>query len=136
MKVVGQGLPRVEILEKVTGQSVFGADVRLPGPLLVGKILGSLHAHARIKSIDTSKAERLPGVKAVVTAKDLPAVKYGRFVRDEEYFARTKARLVGDNIAAVAAVDEETAEEALRLIKVDYEVLPSVTDGLEAIRLE
>ena len=134
MKVIGQGLPRVEILEKVTGQSVFGADVRLSSPLLFGKILGSPHAHARIKSIDTTKAERLPGVKAVVTAQDLPAVRYGRFVRDEEYFARTKVRLVGDRIAAVAALDEETAEEALRLIKVDYEVLRPVTDALEAMR--
>ena len=134
MKVVGQELPRVEILEKVTGQSVFGADVRLASPLLIGKILGSPHAHARIKNIDTSKAERLPGVKAVVTAQDLPAVKYGRFVKDEEYFARTKVRLAADRIAAVAAIDEETAEEALRLIKVEYEVLPSVTDGLEAVR--
>ncbi|MBI4490094.1 MAG: xanthine dehydrogenase family protein molybdopterin-binding subunit [Deltaproteobacteria bacterium] len=136
MKVVGQGLPRVEILEKVTGQSVFGADVRLPAPVLFGKILGSPHAHARIKSIDTTKAERLPGVKAVVTAQDFPPVRYGRFVRDEEYFARTKVRLVGDNIAAVAALDEETAEEALRLIKVVYEVLPPVTDALEAMREE
>ncbi|MEK7334656.1 MAG: 4-hydroxybenzoyl-CoA reductase subunit alpha, partial [Candidatus Binatota bacterium] len=101
MKVVGQGLPRVEILEKVTGESVFGADVRLAAPILIGKILGSPHAHARIKSIDVRKAERLPGVKAVVTAQDLPPVKYGRFVRDEEYFARKKVRLVGDRIAAV-----------------------------------
>ncbi|MBI2359900.1 MAG: xanthine dehydrogenase family protein molybdopterin-binding subunit [Deltaproteobacteria bacterium] len=134
MKVVGQELPRVEIFEKVTGESVFGADVRLAGPALVGKILGSPHAHARIKNIDTTKAERLAGVKAVVTAQDLPPVKYGRFVRDEEYFARSKVRLAGDRIAAVAAVDEETAEEALRLIKVDYEVLPPVTDALEAMR--
>lgn len=134
MKVVGQGLPRVEILEKVTGQSVFGADVRLPTSFLVGKILGSPHAHARIKSIDTSRAERLRGVKAVVTAKDLPQVKYGRFIRDQDYFARAKVRLVGDRVAAVAAVDEETADEALRLIKVDYEPLPPVIDPLEAMR--
>jgi xanthine dehydrogenase molybdenum-binding subunit len=134
MKVVGQGLPRVEILEKVTGESVFGADVRLAGPFLFGKILGSPHAHARIKHIDTSKAERLPGVKAVVTARDLPRVRFGRFVRDEEYFAATKVRLVGDRIAAVAAIDEHTAEEALRLIKVDYEVLAPLTDAVEAMR--
>ena len=134
MKVVGQEYPRVEILEKVTGESVFGADVRLASPLLVGKILGSPHAHARIKNIDTRKAEKLPGVKAVVTARDFPPVKFGRFIQDEAYFARTKVRLVGDKVAAVAAVDEETAEEALRLIKVDYEVLPAVIDGLEAMR--
>jgi CO/xanthine dehydrogenase Mo-binding subunit len=134
MKVVGQKLPRVEIMEKVTGQSVFGADVRLAGPFLFGKVLRSPHAHARIKRIDTSKAEHLKGVKAIVTAQDLPQVRYGTFVGDEEYFARTKVRAVGDKISAVAALDEETAEEALGLIKVEYEVLPEVTDGLEAIR--
>ncbi|MFQ5684493.1 MAG: xanthine dehydrogenase family protein molybdopterin-binding subunit [Candidatus Binatia bacterium] len=134
MKVVGQELPRVEILEKVTGQSVFGADVRLATPALCGKILRSPHAHARIKKIDTRKAERLPGVKAVVTAEDFPPVRYGRFIRDQEYFPRTKVRFVGDHVAAVAAVDEETADEALGLIKVEYELLPAVTDGLEAMR--
>ena len=134
MKVVGQKHSRVEILEKVTGQSVFGADVRLPTSFLIGKILRSPHAHARIQHIDTSKAERLPGVKAIVTATDLPPVRFGRFIWDQEYFARTKVRYVGDHVAAVAAVDEATAEKALELIKVDYEVLPAVTDALEAIR--
>ena len=71
----------------------------------------SPHAHARITAIRTEGAERLPGVKAVVTAADVPAIRYGNFVRDEEYFAATKVRYVGDRIAAVAAVDEETAEE-------------------------
>jgi CO/xanthine dehydrogenase Mo-binding subunit len=121
-------------MEKVTGQSVFGADVRLAGPFLFGKVLRSPHGHARIKRIDTSKAERLKGVKAIVTAQDLPKLRYGRFIRDEEYFVTTKVRAVGDKIAAVAAVDEETAEEALDLIKVDYEVLPPLTDPLEAMR--
>ncbi len=134
MKVVGQELPRVEVLEKVTGQSLFGADVRLGSPFLFGKVLRSPHAHARIKNIDTKRAERLKGVKAVVTARDLPKVLYGRFISDEEYFTSTKVRTVGDKIAAVAAVDEATAEEALELIKVDYEVLPSMTDPLEAMR--
>ncbi|MDP6559127.1 MAG: xanthine dehydrogenase family protein molybdopterin-binding subunit [Candidatus Binatia bacterium] len=134
MKVVGQGLPRVEVLEKVTGQSVFGADVRLGTPFLFGKLLRSAHAHARIKKIDTKKAERLKGVKAIVTAQDLPKVCYGRFVKDEEYFCTDKVRTFGDKIAAVAAVDEETAEEALELIKVDYEVLPTMTDPLDAMR--
>ena len=133
MRVVGQELPRVEILEKVTGQSVFGADVLPGGRVLAGKMVLSPHAHARITAIRTERAERLPGVKAVVTAADLPDIRYGRFVRDEAYFATTKARYVGDRIAAVAAVDEETAEEAARLIEVDYEVLPSVTSGLEAM---
>src|SRR3989337_184370 len=113
MKVVGPELPGVEILEKVTGQSVFGADVRLASPLLVGKILGSPHAHARLKSIDTRNAETLPGVKAIISARDFPPVKFGRFIQDEEYFARTKVRLVGDTGAAVAAAHAETAEGAL-----------------------
>ena len=124
MKVVGQELPRVEILEKVTGQSVFGADVVPGGKVLHGKMVLSPHAHARITAIRTERAQRLPGVKAVVTAADVPAIRYGNFVRDEEYFARTKVRYVGDRIAAVAAVDEETAEEAAGLVEVDYEVLP------------
>jgi CO/xanthine dehydrogenase Mo-binding subunit len=134
MKVVGHGFPRIEILEKVTGQSVFGADVRLGTPFLFGKVLRSPHAHARIKKIDTKRAERLKGVKAIVTAQDFPKVRYGWFVKDEEYLASTKVRTVGDKIAAVAAVDEETVEEALQLIKVDYEVLPPITDPLEAVR--
>jgi hypothetical protein len=131
MKVVGQELPRVEILEKVTGQSVFGADVRLASPLLVGKILGSPHAHARIKNIDTRKAERLPGVKAVVTARDLPPVRFGRFIQDEEYFARA-VRLVGTK-CRVAAVDGKR-RRSTTAHQVDYEVLPPVIDGLEAMR--
>lgn len=134
MKVVGQELPRVEILEKVTGQSVFGADVLPGGRILFGKMMLSPHAHARIIAIDTEKAERLPGVKAVVTAADVPSIRYGRFVRDEEYFASVKVRYVGDRIAAVAAVDEETAEEAVRMINVEYELLPAVTSGLEAMQ--
>ncbi len=134
MKVVGQAHSRVEILEKVTGQSVFGADVRLPTSFLFGAVLRSPHGHARIKRLDTRKAERVPGVKAVVTAQDFPPVRYGRFIWDQEYLARTKVRYVGDLVAAVAAVDENTARRALDLIEVDYEVLPSVTDALEALR--
>ena len=133
MKVVGQELPRVEVLEKVTGQSVFGADAAPGGRVLYGKMVLSPHAHARITAIRTERAERLPGVKAVVTAADVPPIRYGRFVGDEEYFASARVRYAGDRIAAVAAVDEETAEEAARLIEVDYEVLPAVTSGPEAM---
>lgn len=136
MKVVGKELPRVEVLEKVTGQSLFGADVRLPGRVLCGRILGSPYAHALIKRIDTSKAERLPGVKAVITAKDLPPVRYGDFVKDEKYFADRKVRYVGDRVAALAALEEEIADEALRLIEVEYEPLPALIDAFEAMRSE
>ena len=133
MRIVGKELPRVEILEKVTGQSVFGADASVAGRILHGKLLLSPHAHARIKGIRTERAEKLTGVKAIVTAADLPDVQYGRFVRDEQYFAHDKVRYVGDRVAAVAAVDAETAAQALRLIEVDYEELPSVTSAPEAM---
>lgn len=132
--VVGKRIPRYEIKEKVTGHSIFGADVKVPGRVLHGKMFRSPHPHARILRIDTSKAEKLPGVKAVVTAKDLPLVRYGAFVKDETYFAIDKVRYVGDRIAAVAAVDEETAEEALSLIEVEYELLPPVLDAVEAMK--
>jgi len=131
---VGKRIPRYEIREKVTGRSIFGADVKVPGKVLWGKMLRSPHPHARILRIDTRRAEKLPGVKAVVTAKDLPFVRYGAFVKDETYFAIDKVRYVGDRMAAVAAIDEETAEEALDLIEVEYEVLPPVLDAVEAMK--
>ena len=120
---------------KVTGAANFAGDMVLPG-MLHGKILRSKYAHAKILNIDTSKAERLPGVKGVVTAKDTPMVKYGAFgmVIDEYAFAVDKVRYIGDEVAAVAAIDEDTAEEALDLIDVDYEELPAVFDAEEAMK--
>ncbi|MGE5179163.1 MAG: molybdopterin cofactor-binding domain-containing protein [Bacteroidota bacterium] len=132
--VVGKSHPKKDAPDKATGRALYTGDMRLPG-MLRGKILGSPHPHARIRSIDTSEAERLPGVHAVITAKDVPDVPYGvspaRY--DERVLAADVVRHVGDEIAAVAAVDEETAERALGLIRVDYEILPAVFTVQEAL---
>ncbi|MDP2727300.1 MAG: molybdopterin-dependent oxidoreductase, partial [Dehalococcoidia bacterium] len=129
---VGQGLPMVDAAEKAIGAAQYSGDIRLPG-MLWGKILRSPFPHARILNIDTSRAERLPGVRAVVTSADAGKVKYGLIVPDELALASGKVRYVGEEVAAVAAVDEELAAEALQLIRVDYEELPAVLDPLEAM---
>lgn len=132
--VVGKSLPKKDAPAKATGAAVYTGDIRLPG-MLRGKILGSPHPHAKILSMDTREAEALPGVFAVITAKDVPDVMYGvspaRY--DEHVLAVDRVRHVGDEVAAVAAVDEETAERALSLIRVEYEVLPAVFDPAEAM---
>ena len=133
---VGTRPQRPDGLDKVTGRARFGADFNAPGQL-VGKILRSPHAHARIKNIDTSKAEKLAGVKAVVTAADLPDLTngdQGMFDILDNCMARTKVFYDGHAVAAVAAIDARTAREALKLIKVDYEILPHVTDVDEAVK--
>ena len=132
---VGKSLPRVDAADKVTGRAKYAADIPFQR-MLHGKILGSPIAHGLIKSIDTSRAEALEGVKCVLTAKDVPDVTYGisppRY--DEHILARDKVRHVGDEVAAVIAVDEETAARALALIRVEYEKLPAVFDPMAAIR--
>jgi CO/xanthine dehydrogenase Mo-binding subunit len=130
-KVVGASIPRVDAVEKVTGKALYGTDLKLPG-MLYGKVLRSPRPHARILNVDTRRAERLPGVKAVAVGKDLP-VRYGSALRDQPPFCFDKARYIGDPVAGVAAVDEETAEEALNLIRVDYQDLPPLFDPLEAM---
>lgn len=133
LKVVGGRAPRLDAWEKVTGRAKYADDLTRPG-LLTGALLHSPLAHARILDIDTSRAERLPGVKAVLTARNSPTCYFGvspaRY--DETLFCKDKARYVGDEIAAVAAVDVETAWEALSLIRVDYEELEPVLDPLTA----
>lgn len=124
---IGKSVPRVDAQEKVTGRAVYCADIKLPG-MLTCKIKRNPYPSARILSIDTSKALRLPGVKAVITAQDVTQFQYGNFVIDELPLAEKFARYVGDEVAAVAAIDAEIAEEALDLIKVDYEELPAVLD--------
>ena len=135
-KVIGTRVRRPDGVDKVTGRAKYGADASAPGQL-VGLVLRSPHAHARIKKIDTSKAEKLQGVKAVMTAADLPDLTGDdRGMRDvlENCMARKKALYDGHAVAAVAAVDMHTAKQALKLIKVDYEVLPHVTDVDEALK--
>ena len=136
-KWVGTRPIRPDGVPKVTGRALYGADMKMAG-MLYGRILRSPHAHARIKSIDTSKAEKLPGVKAVVTAKDFPDQKF-EYIGPERVavnfwhvsrniMAREKTLYEGHAVAGVAAINLRIAEEALALIEVDYEVLPHVID--------
>src|SRR5204862_8134129 len=122
--VVGQPLPKIDAWGKVTGETRHADDLVLPR-MAFGKLLRSAHAHARIVSIDTTRARALPGVLAVITGHDLPRVKFGILPvsQDEEALCVEKVRMVGDAVAAVAAVDEETAERAAHLIDVEYELL-------------
>jgi 4-hydroxybenzoyl-CoA reductase subunit alpha len=133
--VIGKNVPKMDGRVKVTGQAKYTGDLKFPN-MLVGKILTSPHAHARILSIDTAEAEKLPGVKAVITHEDVPGLKYGISPArwDENIFCVDKVRFVGDKVAAVAAIDEETVYKALKLIKVEYEVLPAVFDPIEAMQ--
>ena len=142
-KVVGTRPLRPDGVDKVTGRARFGADYSLQGQL-VGKVLRSPHAHARIKSIDTSKAQALPGVKAIVTRDDFAdmPVEYaaaGELVINfhdvtRNMMAREKVLYDGHPVAAVAATSEAIAREAIKLIRVEYEVLPHVIDVVEAMR--
>lgn len=133
--VIGKRLPRVDAREKVTGEAKYAADYSLPN-MLWCKLLRSPYPHARILFIDTSKAERLPGVKAVVTAKDFGGWTWGWMpaTRDEPPLAVDKVRYMAEAVAGVAAIDEDTAEEACQLIRVDYEELPGVFEPEEAMR--
>jgi CO/xanthine dehydrogenase Mo-binding subunit len=135
LKIVGTSPVKHDGLDKVTGRARFGADLFLPG-MLVGKILRSPHAHAIIRSIDISAAERLAGVKAVVTRDDFPEIKAGTPGGDmtRNAMAREKALYDGHPVAAVCATSEAIAKHALKLIKVDYEVLPHVIDPVEAMK--
>src|SRR5438105_8582668 len=143
LRVVGTRPIRPDGVDKVTGRAAFGADMTMPG-MLWGKVLRSPHAHARIRSIDTSRATALPGVKAVVTAADFPEIPSEEaFVgegpmnfRDLSYncMARGKALYDGHAVAAVAATTPAIAEEALDLIEVEYEVLPHVIDVEDAMK--
>lgn len=130
--MVGKSLPPIDAREKATGQAKFCVDLKLPG-MLYGKVKRSPLPFAKILNIDKSKAAKVIGVKAVITAEDTASVPYGSFLRDELPLAQTWVRFVGDGVAAVAAIDEEVAEEALELIQVDYEELPPVLDPERAL---
>ncbi len=129
---IGGDLARADAVEHVTGRSVFGADVVRQG-MVVGRVLRSAHAHARILRLDTTEAERLPGVLAVVTGRETAPGYFGADIKDRRVFATDKVRYRGDAIAAVAAIDEATAERALDLIRVEYEPLEAVLDAREAM---
>jgi 4-hydroxybenzoyl-CoA reductase alpha subunit len=133
--VVGRRLPMVDAAPKVTGAAQFTDDLMLPG-MLHGKILRSPFPHAKILNVDVSKALSLPGVKGVATGKDIPDRQYGIVpkARDEYALAKDKVRYIGDEVAAVCAIDLEIAEEAVDLIEVEYEELPAVFDPRDAIK--
>ncbi len=136
-KVVGTRVQRPDGIDKVTGKARFGADMSAPG-MLVGRVLRSPHAHAQIKSIDTSEAEALAGVRAVVTRADFAVIEDDEFTADtlDNCMAGEKALYDGHAVAAVAASSTAIAKKALKLIKVDYEVLPNVTDVDAAMALD
>ncbi len=131
---IGRSLPRVDARSKVTGEAAFTADISLPR-MLVGKILRSPLPHAKILNVDVSRAKKLRGVHAVITGADTAGEKWGvfRYTRDQQLLCVDKVRYVGDEVAAVAAIDEETALEALSLIQVEYEELPAVFDCYSAV---
>ncbi len=134
-RAIGQSVVRGEGPDKVTGKSIYAADVSLPG-MLWGKALRSPFPHARIVSIDTEQARAVPGVHAVITAADLPDSLVGRRLRDMPVLAKEVVRFVGEKVAAVAAESVEALEEALLLIDVEYEDLPAVFDAHEAMSTE
>ncbi|MBN2126422.1 MAG: xanthine dehydrogenase family protein molybdopterin-binding subunit [Deltaproteobacteria bacterium] len=129
---IGKNVPRTLETDKVTGRAIYIDDLKRPG-MLYGKILYSRYAHARIKRVDASRAQRLQGVRAVLTGYDIPDVRVG-FLRDQTVLKRDKVRQFRDEVAAVAAISPEIAEEALGLIEVEYEELPGVFDPLEAMK--
>jgi 4-hydroxybenzoyl-CoA reductase subunit alpha len=134
LSIVGKRLPKLDAPTKATGRAQYTDDIVLPN-MIFGKLLLSPVPHARIRSVDVTKARALPGVKAVLTGAEVPDILYGtsppRY--DEYVLAKEKVRYVGDPVAAVAAVDEETCYRALELIEVDYEELPAVFDPFEAM---
>lgn len=132
--VIGKSEIPVGVKEKATGTAQYVTDMKLPG-MLYGKILRSPYAHAKILNIDTSEAKKLSGVKAVITFDDTSQIPFGTGINDDWYIlAKDKVRFIGDEVAAVAAIDEEIAEEALELIKVEYEELPIVVGLDEALK--
>ena len=132
--LIGKSMKRIDTPLKATGQAQFSSDLMLPR-MLIGKVLRSPYAHAKILNIDTSQAEKFPGVKAVITAKDTSADKWGvfRYTQDQQFLPTDRVRYAGEEVAAVAAVDEDTAIQALKLIKVEYEELPAVFDIKSAL---
>jgi CO/xanthine dehydrogenase Mo-binding subunit len=131
-RVAGKRLSRIDGIGKVTGRHVYAADFALPG-MLFGKVLRSTEAHARIVRLDVSKARTLPGVRTILTATDVPQIRFGTAVKDRAMFADGKVRFRGEAIAAVAATSLEVAEAALGLIEIEYEPLPAVFDPEDSL---
>src|SRR3989449_4016122 len=147
LQTIGHATPRIDAVERVTGKATYTNDVTLPG-MLYARILRSPHPHARIRRIDVSKAMALPGVKTILTHENCQVVfgaggisggqQYNddikKITKHRRYVFNNPVRFAGDPVAAVAAVDRHVAEEALRLIQVDYEVLNFVLEPEEALK--
>ncbi len=134
LSVVGKAVPIKDGREKVTGSLKYAVDCQVPG-MVYGKILRSPHAHARIMKIDSSRAEALPGVLGVVTFKDAPDLDWeAHWHNYRGHILDDRVRFVGDEVAAVAAIDENIANQAVKLIKADYEILPAVFDPEDALK--
>src|SRR5258708_18741320 len=133
LKSVGHAAPRIDAIQRVNGTATYTGDVTLPG-MLYARVLRSPHPHARIRRIDVSKALALPGVKAVVTHENCRVVWSSGDTRNKRYLFNNPVRFAGDAVAAIAAANRHIAEEALRLIDVDYEVLPFLLEPEEALK--
>lgn len=133
LRTVGHPTDRIDARQRVTGKATYTGDIRIPG-MLYARVLRSPHPHARIRRIDLSRAQALPGVKAILTRENCDVIWGSGDMRNQRYLFNNPVRFVGDAVAAVAAVDRHTAEEATRLISVDYEVLPFVLEPEEALK--
>ncbi|MBI3092380.1 MAG: xanthine dehydrogenase family protein molybdopterin-binding subunit [Candidatus Tectomicrobia bacterium] len=130
--VIGRSLPRVDGVEKATGRARFAGDIHLPRMLRGAQLLSPV-PHARVVAIDVRRASRVPGVRAILTGQDIPDVRIGPVKKDRYVIARDRVRFVGEPVAVVAAEDEDAADEALELVRVEYEPLPAVFDVHEAL---
>lgn len=133
LKIVGHDAVRIDLKEKLTGTTKFTDDLAFGPNLLHMSVLASPHAHAEIRGIDTSEAERMPGVRAVATGRDFPQ-KFGLYLKDKSILPVDRVRYVGEQVAVVIAVSKKIADEACRRIKVEYKVLPSLHNQMEAIK--
>src|SRR5437870_7354449 len=147
LKTIGHPTPRIDAVARVTGKATYSNDVRLPG-ILSARVLRSPHPHARIRRIDLSRAQALPGVKAILTQENCKVVwgaggisggqqyndEIKKITKHRRYAFNNPVRFVGDPVAAVAAVNRHVAEEALLLISVEYETLPFVLDPEDALK--
>src|SRR5579872_1539427 len=133
LNTVGHPTSRIDAQKRVTGTATYTGDLRVPG-MLYARVLRSPHPHARIRRIDLSKAQALSGVKTILTHENCDVIWGSGDMRNKRYLFNNPVRFAGDAVAAVAAVDRHTAEEATRLIDVDYEVLPFILDPEAALK--
>jgi len=132
LNIVGNPLGRIEGPEKVGGETLYTADIRLPG-MLWGRCLRSPHAHARIVRVNTDRAKKVKGVVAVLTGGDVQPFRVGLSLQDTPLLAQKKVRFMGEKVVAVAAEHLDAADEALALVEVEYEELPGVFDPRKAM---